>query len=430
MPLPPGPRTPALLQTMQIMREPLGFAQRHRARFGDVFTARMVGRGPSVYVGTPALAEQVFKASPDVLHAGSGNAILAPFVGERSLLTSDGPQHRSRRKLMTPPFHGERMRSYAGIVEEAAKAACAGWSGDVQVLPAFEDLTLDVIVRAVYGFTDERVAEQKARIAKTLQALTPPIIFFPALRRDLGAWSPWGRYRRASEAADERLRAEFARRREHPDPEAVDVLSMLLATTDEDGQPLSDQELRDHMVTLLAAGHITTAVALTWAVLEVFRRPDLVERLRAEVDTCETAVDASKNPWITAVVKESLRLHPPVPVALREVAQPFRLGEHELEPGTRLVVAGMAMQNDPELWDDVERFEPERWIDRKPPPYAYLPFGGGTRRCLGEALAMFELKIALATVAELPLVAPAKLPGTVRHNLTLAPAGLGRVRVG
>jgi len=430
MELPPGPRLPPILQTMQIMKDPRGFAERNRERFGEPFTVRMGGAGPAVYVTDPALIEQVFKASPDVLHAGSGNRLLAPFVGPASVLTSDGVAHRNRRKLLTPPFHGERMRAYADVVVDATKQATANWRGEVAVLPAFEELALDVIVRAIYGLAEDSAAAQKAAIQGAIEAMTPGVVFFSWLRTDWGAWSPWGKYLRASAHADGLLQAEVDRRRATPDPGASDVLTMLLETADEAGEPLSDGELRDHMVTLLAAGHLTTAVGLSWLVLEVFRRPDLVERLRAEVAAAEDVQAIARNPWITAVVKESLRLHPPVAATLREVVKPFALGDRTLPPGTRITVALTATQRDPAHWPDPDAFLPDRWLAGKPPPYAWLPFGGGTRRCLGEAMAMFELKIALATLAELPIVAPPDLPPMKRRNLSLAPARGGRVRVG
>jgi unspecific monooxygenase len=432
MPLPPGPSTPAPLQTFQWMRDTFGLLDRCHARFGDTFTLSLAGAGPMALNSDPALVHSVFTGDPDVLLAGQGNDILLPFLGAHSLITLDGKPHARDRKLMTPPFHGQRMRAYGRIIQEAVRRATARWQAGAEVTahPAMQAASLEVILRAVFGIEDGgRLAQARGLLSALLDRVGPALVFFGPLRVDLGPWSPWGRYLRERAGAQRLIAQETARRRGEP---GEDILSLLLQARDEAGRPLGDEELYGELITLLVAGHETTANTLAWALAWLGDETAVRERLVAEVDSAGDEPEAiAKLPFLGAVCNEVLRIQPVFPIVVRVLAAPWRLGPWALDAGARVAPCIYLVHHREDLYPEPTRFRPDRFLERTYSASEFLPFGGGVRRCIGAAFALYEMKLALATILgrfSLEAVTPGR-PRPARRNLAIGPAGGARLRV-
>ncbi|GAA5141375.1 cytochrome P450 [Nocardioides marinquilinus] len=385
--LPPGPRWPAAAQTVALLRFRHWFHPWLHRTYGDVFTVRLMPGGrPLVMVTRPEHAKEVFAGDPDVFHAGKGNAILGPVMGRHSLLLQDSVEHQRARRLLMPAFNGQALKEYAGLVRELAAAEVDSW-GDrsgFASLDRMNALTLEVILRVVFGVTDERrLAELRPRVNATVDV--PPIVLL--------AWGyPWlqrfGIWRRTVEnqyALDRLMFAEIRERRAAPDlGERTDVLSRLLRAGVDDGdEPLTDVELRDQLVTLLLAGHETTATALAWALHELGRHPDLHART---VRAAEEGDDA----WLEAVLKESMRLHPVIPLVVRTLMRPARIAGHDLPAGATVGPSIVVSHQRDEAFPDPWTFRPERFLGQNPAPNTWIPFGGGVRRCIGAGFATME----------------------------------------
>ncbi len=392
--LPPGPPLPLALQTV-LAWSPRGddvLAFCHR-RYGDVFTVRAFPTGTMVFVADPAVVKDVFTGSPAIFHAGEGNDVLEPVLGPRSVLLLDESPHLWRRKLMLPMFHGEAVRQYAEIVDEVAEGEIDRWPiGQRFALhPRMRALTFEVILRAVIGVAGE---ERLAHFRKTMPSLAAVdntvmwMWLWPALARV----GPWRRYARAQAEANGLLREEIAARRRDPKLTGRrDILSLLVQARDEDGQPLGEEDLRDQLVTLLLAGHETTATALAWAFECLIRSPGVLERARA-------AAIAGDDQYLDAVAQETLRLRPVVPSIARRLTQPTRVAGYELPAGVVVAPAIGLIHHSEDLYPAAGEFRPERFLDQPVPQYAWIPFGGGTRRCLGAAFAQQEMRLVLRAV--------------------------------
>jgi cytochrome P450 len=420
MALPPGPRSPAPVQTVRWALRPVPFMEACRRRYGEVFTVRLVALGPVVFLADPAAVREVFTGDGTRFEAGEGNRILEPVVGSRSVLLLDGREHLRQRRLLLPPFHGERLRAYAGLVREAAERDLASWplGRPFPLRERMQAITLQIIAHAVFGVEPARGAQLRAALRGMLDVTgrSAVVAMVPALQRDFGPWSPWARFRRARGAVDALVYAEIARRR--AEPPGPDVLSLLLEATDEDGQKLSDEEVRDELVTLLVAGHETTATALAWAFERLLRHPAAMARLRDEVGRGEEA-------YLEAVVKETLRLRSVLSIVVRRLVEPTELAGHALPAGARVAPCLHLVHRSPRLHPEPTRFRPERFLDGGPEPYTWIPFGGGTRRCLGAGFALLEMREVLRAVVLQADLRPA-LPGsegTRRRGVTLSPAG-------
>ncbi|WP_445151850.1 cytochrome P450 [Baekduia sp. Peel2402] len=421
--LPPGPSMAPGKQVAAWIFRPEALMERARRERGDVFTLHLP-LGPVVTVADPALVKQVFTGDPDVLRAGEGNRPLEPVVGPDSLLLLDGARHLRRRRLVLPPFHGERLRTYADDMARITRESVATWPRDVPFAtePYLRAITLSIIVRVVFGIED---AARATRLQDLIPKLVPDggfssLLLLPAFRRDLGARSPWRRFLAARAAIDALLFDEIAARRADPDlAERTDILSLLLQARDEDGAPLTDHELRDELMTLLLAGHETTASALAWAfTLLTHVRPDALARARDD--------DA----YLDAVASETLRLKPPLPMAVRRTAEPVTLGEHVLPAGTRIAPSIYLIHRRADLYPSPRAFLPERFLEQGTETYAWLPFGGGIRRCVGAAFAQLELRTVLRAVLEtVDVTAGGPLERTRRRAIVLAPERGARVRI-
>jgi cytochrome P450 len=412
--LPPGPRSPGVAQGLNYLLRPIPWLEALHARFGPRVTVRMTGLGTFVLLADSDDCKRVFTAPDDVLLGGAANEILASLVGRRSILLLDRGEHLRQRRLMLPPFHGERMAAYRDVVAQATEERIGAWKeGDVVVLhEAFRDITLDVISRAIFGVPPGPLVSS---LARALDAIDGPL--GSMLSRYGGSRTTFARSVRAADAL---IAEEIAARRGDDDLEARDdIFSLLVLARDEEGERLTDAELRDELVTLLTAGHETTATALAWTWERLLRNPSALERL-------------GEDAWVAAVVREALRVRTVIPFTTRVVASSFALDDDVTVPRDTFVCPWIHVVNhDPVRYPEPEAFRPERFLGERPATYGWLPFGGGGRRCLGAAFAMMEMEIVVATLAarvRLEAVDPAD-EGVRRRGIALAPAGGARARV-
>jgi len=426
--LPPGSKLPALLQAARYARDPLGFLIRLQQRHGDVFMLDFPYFGQLVYVADPALVKQLFTGSPEQLHAGEANAtVLEPALGPNSVLTLDEAAHMRQRKLLLPPFHGERIARYGELIREVTDREMESWPvGEPFALrPHTQRITLAVIMRAVFGVDDDARLARFGRIIERFSDRVSAVIAFPMLRRHLGPWSPWTRFVKAREELDAFIYEEIALRRAAAEPaageERGDILSLLLAAEHDDGTPMSDAELRDELVTVLAAGHETTATGLAWAMERLLRSPRALAKLRE-------SLAAGEEDYLDATVKETLRARPVIVDVARKLTAPLEIGGYELPAGTFVMAAIAALHHREDLFPQPDDFRPERFLEGKADNYAWIPFGGGVRRCIGAAFAEYEMRIVLREFVErAALSAPDPKPEKVKvRNITLAP-GKGAV---
>ena len=426
--LPPGPRWPVIVQSIALMRLRHWFHPYLARRFGDVFTIRLVPGGrPLVMFTRPEHTKEIFAADPEVFHAGKGNAVLGPVMGRHSLLLQDSMEHKRARKLLMPAFNGHALREYRSLVTEVARAEVAGWrdGADFRSLDRMNALTLEVILRVVFGVTDaERLAALRPRVNATVE-INPAILLgwgYPRLQR----YGPWRRTVENQYALDRLMYAEIRERRLAPDlAERTDVLSRLIVAGDDDGEDrLDDTELRDQLVTLLLAGHETTATALSWALHEVGRDPELRARTRAAVDA-----GAEGDAWLEAVLKESMRLRPVIPMVVRTLMQPATIGGIDLPAGTTVGPSIIVSHQRSEAYPDPEAFRPDRFLGANPPANTWIPFGGGARRCIGAGFSLMEGVAVLREVfAAYDVEAVGDDEPRVR-NITSVPRRGARIRV-
>jgi len=425
--LPPGPRWPVLVQSAGLLRFRHWFHPYLHRRYGDVFTVRLVPGGrPLVFFTRPEHAKEIFAGDPEVFHAGKANAILGPIMGEHSLLLQDSGEHKRARKLLMPAFNGHALRGYEALVTELAREEVGRWSPgqEFRALDRMNALTLEVILRVVFGVTDEaRLAELRPRVNATVD-ISPAVLLgwgYPKLQR----FGPWKRTVQNQHELDRLIYAEIRERRRAPDlHERTDVLSRLILVRDgEDGtDALDDTELRDQLVTLLLAGHETTATALAWALHELGRHPDLLARSR---EAARTGDDA----WLDAVLKESMRLHPVIPMVVRTLMKPATVGGWDLPAGATVGPSIIVSHGREDNHPDPEVFRPERFVGQNPPTNTWIPFGGGVRRCIGAGFSLME---GVAVLREVLTAYDVTAVGDDRprvRNITSVPRRGARIRV-
>jgi cytochrome P450 len=402
-------------------RRPLPTLEECRARYGDMFTIRLPHEGTWVFVSEPEAVKQVFTGDPRLLHAGAANIVLLPILGEHSVLLLDEPEHMAQRKLMLPPFHGKRMQAYGDVMARAAAEEIDRWPTDapVRMRPRMQAVTLEVILRAVFGVGEgERLTRLRDELRGTLNLLSSPrrAIFMVMLGPErLRRFPP---FRRNVERIDRLLFEEITSRRGAPDlAERDDILSLLLQAAHEDGRPMSDRELRDELMTLLVAGHETTATALSWAIELLARHPAELARLEADVAGGEGA-------YLDAVVKETLRLRPVIALVLRKLVEPMEIGGRLLPAGVSVAPSIHLVHRRPQIYPEPERFRPERFLERPAGTYTWIPFGGGVRRCLGGAFAEFEMAVVLRELVSRRRLQPAarEPEHPVRRTITNVPS--------
>ena len=411
---------------MQILRwvaQPLTLLDDCHRRFGDVFSMSAPWGGRFIIVADPELIKQVVTADPDVLHAGEGNAtLLEPMLGKHSLLTLDGREHLRQRRLLLPAFHGERMHGFERVMREITEASFAQWPvGRAFALhPMMQSITLDVILKTVFGLADSPAhRELRAQLVEILDIATNPWLLVPGMLGINPFRVPWLKMTKLKHAIDASLYRMIAERRQKPG--GTDVLAMMIEARDEQGQPMTDVEIRDELVTLLLAGHETTATTLAWIFDRLLANPHTYAKLQSELL-------AGRDAYLDAVIRETLRVRPIIPLIGRHVCKPFQLGRWLIPPGNRIAPSIYLAGRNPDAYPAPERFDPERWIGVKPDPYTWLPFGGGIRRCIGMAFAHFEMRIVLQTVVARARMRLAGGPShVVRRGITLAPSGGTRI---
>lgn len=399
-PLPPGPGN-VVLSTLRYLRSPYERMLQMAQRYGDPFTVPSF-LGPVVTTGEPATIQTLFGSSPDTF-AAFGADLLGPVIGESNLILLSGQRHRSMRKLLTPPFQGARMRLYGELLKTTAEEHAARWPRDIpfEVHRTMQEISLQVILQAVLGFSDTAArAAFRDVILDVIEAIRPTFLFMPFLRREVFGLSAWSRFLNVRMRLAEVFAQELATRRASPS-RGQDILSQLLDARDEGGAPLSDADLLIQMVNLLMAGHETTASSLAWALYFVHREPAVRQRLLAEIRTLPQTFDAeavAALPYLDAVCSETLRINPVAPSIARTLEKPLTLGRYELAAGTHVGVAIIVAHRNEQIYPQADHFLPERFLNRSYSPFEFLPFGGGARRCIGAAFAMYELKIVLYTI--------------------------------
>lgn len=434
MKLPDGPTTPRFIQLLQWIANPLNYLETSAQRYGEIFTARWGNIRPYVLLSNPRAIQALLTADPRQFESGSGNYILQPIVGNNSIVLLDGERHQRQRQLLTPPFHGERMKAYGKLMCDLTEQIIGQQrSGEpFPVRSSMQEISLQVILNAVFGMNQgQRYQQLKDLFTSLLDAVSSPIssslLFFKSLQVDLGAWSPWGHFLRRQQQIDQLLYAEIEERRAQPDPSRTDILTLLMSARDAEGQPMTDEELRDELMTLLFAGHETTASSLAWALYWIHHLPSVRDKLLKELDTLGGELDpnaVTKLPYLNAVCQETLRIYPVAMVIFpRIVKSPFQLMGYKFEPGTVISPCVYLTHHREDIYPEPKRFRPERFLERQFSPYEYFPFGGSDRRCIGMAFAMYEMKLVLATILshwELGL-ADNRSVRPVRRGVTLAP---------
>ncbi|ACK65183.1 cytochrome P450 [Rippkaea orientalis PCC 8801] len=441
----PQSEKPLLLQRLQWIFDPVTHLENTHAECPDIFYSQVMGVEGSVIVSHPQAIQQILTNDRKQFSSPSQyNQLLQPLVGDNSTIMIDGDRHRKRRQLVMPSFHGERLKTYGELTVRITKEVLNQLPTGQPFLgrPTMQSISLKVIMEAVFGITQGERYEKLQRLLGQLTDLfespvTSALLFFPSLQKDWGSWSPWGKFLRQRQQIDELIYAEISDRRSHQDPNRTDILSLLIEARDEAGEPLSDQELRDELMTLLIAGHETTATAMTWGLYWLHRTPEVKEKLYQELTSLGESPDAMeifRLPYLTAVCNETLRISPVTMLTFPRVAEePIELLGYKIEPGTLIMGCMYLTMQREDLYPNPREFRPERFLERQYSPYEFLPFGGGVRRCLGEALAQFEMKLVLATIiANYQLKLAEKQPEKLqRRGFTLAASrGVKLIKLG
>jgi len=405
---------------------PLEFMRACQRRYGDIFTLHTFLHGRIVYVADPAAIKSIFTGDPELFHAGEANAAVEPVTGPNSILLLDDNAHLRQRRLLLPPFHGERVKRYRELIAEITTAEVDRWPvrESFALRPRAQAITLEVIIRAVFGIEDGARLTALRQLLPSIFDLSIAAMLLPWLRRDLGPRSPWGRFLRARDAVDDLLYDEIRQRRREAEGERDDVLSLLLRSRDEDGDRMSDRELRDELITLLLAGHETSATAIAWAFERLLRHPRVLERLKGEVAAGETN-------YLDAVIDETLRVRPVVMDVARKLTGPATIGGYSLRAGTIVMPAIALTQLSAANYSQPNEFRPERFLEDQPTPYTHIPFGGGPRRCLGASFAINEMRVVIPTVLlQVELRTDEPEPEAMRlRGITFTPANGARVVV-
>ncbi|MFV8751885.1 cytochrome P450 [Nannocystaceae bacterium ST9] len=396
--LPPGPRG-SLLPSMQMIQKPIESFRKWGAQYGHTFTVKRLGV-PTVVTAEPDLIGEIYSVRDIELYDQVVVPTADTLFGAHSLLLISGARHQRERKLMTPPFHGDRIRGWAQTMADAGRRAFAE-GGEMRFGEQTKQATLEVIVRVVFGVGETaRVEEFMHAIEAWTRMIRPGFLFYRALQHDYLGLAPYARYRRASDHINALLVDQIGRVRKG-EGERSDVLSGLVDARYDDGSLMEDEIVRDHLRTLLFGGHETTATILTWVMYFVHRHPEVRERLLAELDTLGPDPDLeamTRLPYLGAVIDETLRMRPVTTEISRQLRKPWKLGPWSLPSGSAVCPAVTLLHFRPDLWPDPERFSPERFLDKKPEPNTFIPWGGGTHRCLGAVFARFEAGVIIGTL--------------------------------
>ncbi|HEY9295627.1 MAG TPA: cytochrome P450 [Phormidium sp.] len=434
--LPDGPKAPRFIQTIRGVLQPLKYLEKSAQDYGDFYTAQFAGFPTQVIISNPLAIQEIFTADSKIFNSAQGNQILRPLLGEYSLILDDGNYHQQQRKLLLPSFHGERMKAYGNTICEITEQVINQWQIE-QVFSArhaMQQISLKVILRTIFGLDEgERYDKLRELMGVLIDTIGSPLkssfILLSFLQKDLGAWSPWGQFIRRKQQINELLNAEIQEKKATNDFSGEDILTLMMSAKDEAGQPMTEAELRDELMTLLFAGHETTATALAWALYWIHYLPEVKEKLLNELNSLGENPDLmaiTKLPYLNAVCCETLRIYPVVLFTFPRIVQaPIKIMDYEFQPEIILSPCIYLVHHREDLYPQSKQFKPERFLERQYSPYEFFPFGGGNRRCIGMAFAMFEMKLVLATIlrrTQLNLAEKSPvLP--VRRGVTMAPAG-------
>jgi cytochrome P450 family 110 len=433
-----GPKTPIFFQRVQWILDPVNYMEKSSDRDRDLFMARVVGFGDNVvFVSHPQGIQQILTSDRKQFSSPGKktNGILQPLIGEYSVNMLEGEPHKQRRQLIVPPFHGERLQAYGKLICNLVEKVMSQLPQEQPFLArhAMQSISLQVILEAVFGLSEgERYQKLKDLLGSMTDLFNSPLksafLFFPSLQKDLGPWSPWGNFVRQRQQIDKLLYTEIAERRANPNPDSTDILSLLMSARDEEGNGMSDKELRDELMTLLFAGHETTATAMAWSLYWTHRLSEVREKILAELASLGDSpnpMEIARLPYLTAVCQETLRIHPVAMLTFpRVVQEPVELLGYQLQPGNIVMGCIYLTHQREDIYRDRKQFKPERFLERQFSPYEFFPFGGGVRRCVGDALALLEMKLVLATILSRYKLTLTETQPEIpqRRGVTLAPA--------
>lgn len=437
----PRPTTPSFLRRLKLIFRPIDYLEDYGKQFGDFI---VIGNSetPFVYVNHPDAIQQIFTAKPEIFETGRGNGILRYLLGENSILLLDGVSHRQQRKLLMPPFHGERLQTYSHLIYQITQEILQEWKVGKSLLirSEMQKITLKVILQVVFGLQQgKRYDELQKLLTILLDSISSPLssslLFFTSLQKDWGKWSPWGRFLDLKSQVDQLLIAEIEERRSTGTLSGEDILTLLMCTTDEDGEPMTVAQLKDQLMTLLVAGHETTASALTWAIYWIHYQENIQEKLRLDLpksDDNNFLEKAIKSSYLEAICQETLRIYPiTLSTFPRILKEPLEIMGYEFPARTVLMPSVYLVHHREDIYPKSYQFKPERFLEKQFSPYEYLPFGGGNRYCIGNGLAMLEMKIVLATILsqlQLKLINPRPLK-PIRRGLTVAPPNNLKIKI-
>ena len=438
MKIPNGPKLPSLLQTLYIIAQPTRFLETCAQKYGCTFTLRLFSfeSVPVVFFSHPHAIEKIVNTEAEKFEWGKLTTIFQPLTGAQSLILLDN-QHQEVRHLLMPPLHGKRLHTYGQSIVDIAQTEISRWQvgTSVCIRKAMSNISLEVILRVVFGLKPgTKYTQLKHLLEEFLDGVSSPLnslqCFWPFLQQDWGSWSPWGKFLRQRQQIDDLIYTEIASRRHSKGGE--DILSLLMAAYDSQNQPLTDVQLRDQLMTLLLLGHETTASALAWAFYWSHRHSSVQNQLQQELARLDEPepMAIAKLPYLNAVCSETLRI---TPIALisqpRLLKEPLQLEGYQLEPGTVLVPCIYLAHHRQETYPNPNQFKPERFLDHQFSAYQYLPFGGGSRSCIGMALSLFEMKLVLATVLSRYQLTLARPSQPVRRGITIVPSGGSQMNV-
>jgi cytochrome P450 len=440
MKLPSGPTYSPFVQTLQLIFKPHRFYEKNARTYGDTYLLKLFRLPPAIIFSNPRAIEEIFNADQDSLVVD--NSILRPLLGEQSILLLNNKPHERQRKLLMPPFHGEKMKTYGSIITSIIEDNIKSWEvgQEISIRSITQEITLRVILQIVFGLErGVRYEELKPLLAAMLQKVASPlgaiVMFNRLLQQDFGYWSPWSIFTRLKQKIDNLLYAEIQERRINFNPQRTDILSLLLSAKDDEGSTMSDVELHDELITLLVAGQEATTSALSWAFYWVHYYPKIEDKLRKEIN--EQAIFSDPNSvtrlsYLNAVCQETLRIWPAsVSTSLRCATAPIHIMDYSFDPGMILCPSIYLVHQREDLYPEPKQFKPERFLERQFSPYEYLPFGGGNRRCIGAAFALSQMKLVLATVLshyKLELV-DQRQQKPARRGVNFSPAGQMKMRV-
>ncbi|QDZ40568.1 cytochrome P450 [Euhalothece natronophila Z-M001] len=434
--LPPGPKEPVWFQLLQWISDPIKVMETSQTTYGDLFTLNFFKNKPFVFISNPDTIKEILSQDQKQFLSGKGNEILVPFVGEHSILLTDETTHTRQRKLMFPPFHGEKINYYGEVIAKITEKVAQTWTKEkpFSIRPSIQEITLEVIMQTIFGISEgARHQQLKTRLMKSLELATGSVLrssllFFPLLQQDFPG-SPWRNFVKRQQSINDLLQAELEERRNSEEEGGNDILSLLLSARDEEGNPMGDEELRNQLMTLLFAGHETTATALTWAFYWIHKLPEVREKLLAELESVSDTSnikELNNLSYLDAVCKEVLRIYPVAIVTFPRITKDtLVIGNYEYPPDTVLAPCIYLLHHREEIYPNSKQFKPERFLEREFSPYEFMPFGGGSRRCIGDVFAQMEMKIVIATILKnYQLTLAEKKPvKPVRRGVTVAPAG-------